>query len=616
MKIIGIIFSCWICISASAQSGYWQQKAQYSIDVDINHKNHTINGQEKIVYTNHSPDTLNKIYFHLYWNAFQPGSMMDVRSRNIEDPDPRVGARIATLKPNEIGIQKPLMVRQGKKMLSFDIRETIMEVLLSQPVWPGKSTEISLDFTAQVPVQIRRSGRNNTEGVDYSMTQWYPKICEYDKDGWNLTPYVGREFYGVWSDFDVKITIDTAYTIGGTGYLQNPEEIGKGYAPLLRPYNSDRITWHFFAPNVHDFGWAADSQFVHKQTKTDQGTTLHFFHLNEVPLHKTWDSLMQVMVQSFRIANKYFGIYPYQQFTFIQGGDGGMEYPMATLMSGKVPINSLIGTAIHEKMHNWYYGVLGTNEAKYPWMDEGFTSYAEDIILREIQGGKGNPLNSAYQSYFKMALSGTEEPLTTPADYFNWNAHYGNCSYNKGSIFLHQLSYIVGQQAFNQIMLLYFDTWKFKHPTPQDFKKIAEQVSKMDLEWYFEQWIGTTNTIDYAIKQVNIQGNNSEIILERLGRFPMPLDIELLFEDSSRAIINIPLSAMQGNKMNDCPSNTTYYRATAWPWTNPTYRIRNQFEKKIIKIQIDPTERIADINRKNQSWPLDISSTFEGSIVK
>jgi hypothetical protein len=294
-----------------------------------------------------------------------------------------------------------------------------------------------------------------------------------------------------------------------------------------------------------------------------------------------------------------------------------MEYPMATLMVGKTPINSLVGTAIHEKMHNWYYGILGTNEAKYPWMDEGFTSYAEDMILREIQGGKGNPLNSAYQAYFRMALSGREEPLTTPADSYHWNTHFSNGSYNKGSIFLHQLSSIVGQPALDKILLTYFDQWKFKHPTPQDLKKIAEKESGMDLEWYWEQWIGTVNTVDYALRQVtqNAQSGKTELVLERVGRMPMPIDVEVTYDDSTKILFTIPLAAMQSSKTSD--SYGPLSPCTPWPWTHPFYAFELPTSaKKVLAVQLDPSERVADVNRKNQSWPFEGSSTVKGKVLE
>lgn len=615
MRKFGFLFLILAASTTFAQStknatpGYWQQAIKYKMSVDFNHKLHQYAGNQTIEYTNNSPDTLKKLFFHLYFNAFQPGSMMDVRSRTIEDPDARVRARIAALKPNEVGFLHLKSISRKGVSLQMRENETILEVTLDKPILPGEKTTFETSFEGQVPVQIRRSGRNNAEGVDYSMSQWYPKMCEYDKDGWNTTPYVGREFHGVWGDFDVKITIDSSYLLGGTGYLQNPQEIGKGYqtkGTVVKPYSSDRLTWHFIAPNVHDFMWAADPNYVHKRATLYNGTELHFLHLNDTIISKNWDSLMVVAQKSFKIANQKFGEYPYKQFSFIQGGDGGMEYPMATLIVGKVPLNSLIGTAIHEKMHNWYYGMLATNEAKYPWMDEGFTSYAEDIIIREIQGGKGNPLDAAYQSYFKLATSGREEPLSTPADFFSFNSNYGNSSYSKGSVFLHQLSYIVGQPVFDSIMLEYYRTWRFKHPTPSDFKRVAEKVSGIELEWYFDLWIGTTFQVDYAVNSLVEKKDSAEIILERVGKMPMPLEVLVTYTDGSKQIFYIPLTLMQGQK-----SEAGLTIRNAWPWTYPYYRLNFPLNGKSIQsVSLDPSEKLADLNKKNNTLPHPENATF------
>ena len=191
-------------------------------------KTHRFDGSQKLIYTNNSPDTLNKVYYHLYFNAFQPGSMMDIRSLTIDDPDRRVGDRISKLTDDEIGFQRITSLKQNGKDLNYHTEGTILEVTLNEPILPGKKATFDMEFNAQVPLQVRRSGRDNAEGISYSMSQWYPKMVEYDYLGWHANPYIGREFHGVWGDFDVKITIDPAYTIGGTGYLQNANDIGHG----------------------------------------------------------------------------------------------------------------------------------------------------------------------------------------------------------------------------------------------------------------------------------------------------------------------------------------------------------------------------------------------------
>ncbi len=214
-------------IFVQAQPDRWQQRVNYKIHADVDVNTNLINGTQKLQYTNNSPDLLKKVFFHLYWNAFQPGSEMDVRSRELgkimingrPDWDPRVRDRISKLTPSEIGYQKIKSLKVNGVEQATKLHGTILEVMLTKPILPKSKVDFEIVFEAQVPVQIRRSGRDNAEGVRYSMSQWYPKICEYDYDGWHPTPYVAREFYGVWGDYDVTIKIDKSYKLGGTGVV-------------------------------------------------------------------------------------------------------------------------------------------------------------------------------------------------------------------------------------------------------------------------------------------------------------------------------------------------------------------------------------------------------------
>ena len=209
-------------LSFSYSQGYWQQSVEYDMDIDFNVETNQFTGIQTLKYSNNSPDTLNKIFYHLYFNAFQPGSMMDTRSRTIEDPDRRVGDRISKLNDSEIGFHKVSSLTQDGKSLEFQIEGTVLEVKLAEPILPGTTTVLNMSFQSQVPLQIRRSGRDNSEGIEYSMSQWYPKIAEYDERGWHAHPYIGREFYAPWGDFNVNITIDRNYILAGTGILQKP----------------------------------------------------------------------------------------------------------------------------------------------------------------------------------------------------------------------------------------------------------------------------------------------------------------------------------------------------------------------------------------------------------
>ena len=250
-----------------AQAGYWQQEVDYTMDIRMDVRTNQFKGEQELVYTNNSPDTLDKVFFHLYFNAFQPGSMMDIRSRTIADPDRRVSDRIHTLKEDEIGYQKVTSLTQNGKAVKYETVGTILEVKLDKPLLPGKKTKLEMSYDAQVPLQIRRSGRDNEEGIRYSMTQWYPKLVEYDEQGWHPNPYIGREFHGVWGDFDVTIHIDQEYVLGATGYLQNPKEVNTGRAEDVKEetMQEERMnSWHFVAPMVHDFAWVADPDYVHE----------------------------------------------------------------------------------------------------------------------------------------------------------------------------------------------------------------------------------------------------------------------------------------------------------------------------------------------------------------
>src|SRR5882762_9127435 len=284
MKLNSTLFPILIVFPflSSAQSTYWQQRVEYTMNVNMNVSNHQFDGDQKLVYFNNSPDTLSRVYYHLYFNAFQPGSMMDVRSRNLSDPDRRVGDRISKLKDNEIGYQHVTSLKQDGKDLTYKVNGTILEVILAKPILPkGKST-FEMKFNGQVPIQVRRSGRDSREGISYSMTQWYPKMAEYDFQGWHAYQYVAREFHGIWGDFDVKITIDPSFVIGGTGKLQNPELIGHGYTKegiIVKKPEGD-LTWHFNAKNVIDFAWAADPEYAHDRIQVPNGPELHFFYQN------------------------------------------------------------------------------------------------------------------------------------------------------------------------------------------------------------------------------------------------------------------------------------------------------------------------------------------------
>ena len=607
MRILYIIFiNVFFYFQVSGQKTYWQQQISYDIDVDFNHQNHQFNLTEKITYFNNSPDNLNKVFFHLYYNAFQPGSMMDVRSRTIADPDSRVLDRIQKLNKDEIGFQKINSIVDGNnKNLIFNEQGTILEVILDKPLNPGKKLKLTLSCRSQIPLQIRRTGRYNKENVAYSMTQWYPKMCEYDDEGWHSNPYIGREFHGVWGDFDVTINIDSSFVLGGTGIIQNPNEIGYGYENekfKTKKYYGNKLKWHFKAEKVHDFAWAGDPFFIHEKTNLDNGTVLHFLHKDD-SLNNNWKLLQPYAKKCFEYMNKNYGEYPYKQYSIIQGGDGGMEYPMCTLITAEGSLKGLISVTVHESIHSWFQGILGTNESKYEWMDEGFCSYAQYEVLNYLYDKNVlNPLLRQYKSYYRLANSEFQEPLSTHSDFYNLNYVYGVNAYSKGSVFLNQLGYIIGSEKLKSGMKKYFNQWKFKHPTPTDFKKVMEYESNLELDWYFEQFIETVNTVDYSIFSVTEIGNKTKILIQRIGRVPMPLDISVTSLKSKILWYNIPLRIMRGSKEKDIIGEN-FKVISPWPWVYNFYEFIIDLPlEEVQKIEIDASTRMADINRSNNIW--------------
>jgi hypothetical protein len=606
--ILALVFSISL-FKVQAQADRWQQKVNYEMEIDFDTDKHQFKGEQTLTYYNNSPDTLTKVFYHLYFNAFQPGSAMDLRSRWLPDPDPRVGARISRLTPAEIGYLNVEKLRQDGKKVEFQTEGTILEVQLEKPLLPKEKTVLKMEFEGQVPIQIRRSGRNSREGVDYSMAQWYPKLCEYDYQGWHANPYIAREFYGVWGDFDVKIKINKNYVIGGTGYLQNPEEIGHGYLPngqTAKEARRDKLTWHFKAPNVHDFMWGADGGYKHSSLNRADGLTLHFFYL-ENDKTAEWAKLPAIMDEAFNFINKKFGPYPYKQYSFVQGGDGGMEYPMATFITGERNLRSLVGVAVHELMHSWYQMILGSNESLYSWMDEGFTDYATNVVFNHLceKGLIGNikpqpnPFAQTYGGYFNLASSGKEEPMSTHADHYNTNQAYGLAAYSKGAVFLNQLESVMGKPAFDKALLRYFNTWKFKHPNPNDVIRIMEKECGLELDWYKEYWVNTTRTIDYAVNGIETADKGTKITLERVGGMPMPIDVLITYKSGKKEIVNIPLDIMRGSKPREDQS-VPYKVAADWTWVSTTYELfllGNAVD--IESVEIDPSKRVADVNREN-----------------
>ena len=590
-----------IAFQLSFAQEYWQQHVEYEMNINVDVSDFTYDGDQSIVYTNNSNDTINKVYYHLFFNAFKPNSQMDIRSRTIRDPDRRVGSRIVALDENDYGDISVSSLKQDGKDINFEINETVLLARLNKPLLPGKKTKLNMVFTAQIPLQIRRSGKLNKEGVDMTMTQWFPKLAEFDPEGWHPNPYIGREFHGVWGNYKVNITIDKNYVVGGTGYLQNANEIGHGYSEkIAKEKDESTNTWKFYAPNVHDFAWAADPDYIHDIKRTESGVDLHFFYKPTVNVEH-WKKLQDDSVKLMEYFEESIGPYPWEQYSIIQGGDGGMEYAMCTMITGERPYPSLLGVTAHEMAHAWFQHLLATNEAKHSWMDEGFTEYVTSLSENYVNDKDPEfPHKSSYDRYYLLASSGFEQAQTVHSDRYDYNFAYGASAYSKGSVFLSQLGYIIGKDNLNKTLKRYYEEFKFKHPTPNDFKRIAEKVSDLELEWYLNEWTRTPHKVDYGI-DISLLESDRVITLKRIGRIPMPIEIVVSFEDGSSDMYYIPNDLLYGYKS----FNDEVYLMEPWNWVSKEYEFEVVGSKKITKVEIDPSKRIADVNQLDNSVEID-----------
>lgn len=602
-KTVAILFTFIISQFQAQQGAYYQQSAKYKMDIDVNAEKFTYTGNQTLEYTNNSPDELNVVYFHLYWNAFKPNSMMDQRvagqGKNGDSRLQKDGiSRLASIPKEEEGSQNIHWIKQNGKTLKFEVQETVMKVYLAEPIKPNSTTTFTMDWDAVIPQQIRRSGRNNREGVDMTMTQWYPKIAEYDYDGWATFDYIGREFHAPFSDFDVTIKINKDYIIGAGGILENPTEV-KGYdANAKVKAEKNKTTWKWTAKNMLDFAWAADKDYIVKSFDVPQGPKVYLVYQNNDKT-KVWEEAQPYLTKYYQLMNTHFGKYVYPTYAFIQGGDGGMEYGMCTMILGEAKnIEGLMGLMAHEGAHSWYQQMLATNEPMRPWMDEGFTSYAEGYVMNQLFPPKQelpNPFANSVNAYRNFIKKGIEEPAIWLGDHHDNGTAYTYASYVKGELYLVELGYIMGEQNLAETLKQYYDQWAMKHPSDRDFLHIAQKVSGMDLKWFQNYWINTTKTIDYAIKDVRYDAKSTTITLVNNGQVPMPIDFSIITKDKKMINYQIPMNMTHTWKEKDAYGD--FKTMPYWPWTQKEYTITVPYKKdQLLALGIDFSQRMADVN--------------------
>jgi hypothetical protein len=565
MRNLSTLIALLIAGTAAAQpSSYFQQKVDYTIEVTLNDKEHSLSAFETFVYTNQSPDTLNQLFIHLWPNAYK-NAKTAMSKQKFRQGDffmlwakPTAKGYIDSLNFNVDGTQV--------KWEYFEAQEDIAVLALPKPLKPGQTIRVSTPFYVKLPSgSISRLGHIEES---YQITQWYPKPAVYDKDGWHPIPYLTQgEFYSEFGSFDVKITLPENYTVGATGNLQTPSEINRlnelakqdGPADDAFPASSPVLkTLHYKQENVHDFGWFADKRWIVRKGEVElpaskkKVTTWAFYTPGN---SKEWD---EEGIRSINDGLYYYslwsGDYPYDVCTAVDGtisAGGGMEYPNVTVIGNSGDASQLRTVIIHEVGHNWFYGILGSNERDNAWMDEGINSFFETRTLMAtrkdstadlqlgIQVGSVDlanllgidNLSYSYLSeelpYLIAARSGEDQPIqATSADYTNLN--YGGIVYKKTALAFNYLMAYLGEAEMNRCMAAYFEAWKFKHPTPEDLEQIFEETSGKNLDWFFDELIPSTKRVNYAVCSGKMKDGAYSVKVKNRGQIASPFAVDVM----------------------------------------------------------------------------------------
>ena len=582
-------------------SGYFQQQVDYHIQVGLLTELNRLECRQEITYHNHSPDTLLHLFFHLYINRYKP---------------------VIPTKLNSAGYQEIISLQdESGTELKYEIAGTLLKVLLLQPVFPADSTRLIIRFNTVLP---EASDRFGYYGDHYDVGNWYPTPVVYNQQGWQTSQHIDGEFFQEWADFRVDLTVPQGFVVGATGVMLNPEVLPDSllFSERKRIYNyhddSSRVTYHFSAPRVHDFAWCADPEFVLRETKVDS-TTLTFLIL---PYRlKEWEVQIEIAGQAFKFMTERIGPYPYSNLTIVDGyiNAGGIEYPNLVIINDMISEpEELSATIIHEIAHQWFYGILANNQTRYGWMDEGFATFFEREAMNHVYGTERSYIESPtgfwgkwfgywedrrqldryfYQRYMRRQ---EQEPINRHFDWFQGNPYIP--SYQKMSLVIDQLKLVGGDSLFWKGITAYYQSWKYRHPDPEDLFSVFENTYQQKLDWFFDEWLNTIWTCDYALRHFSgkwIQGDSlyyqAEIRFQRKQPIVMPLDFRISYHDGTRRDFRIEID----DGINFRPPDD--YPITPWPFYEKGKVVSLRLPKKVEKIELNPDQQLLDINPFNDS---------------
>ncbi|MFL5569360.1 MAG: M1 family metallopeptidase [Gemmatimonadaceae bacterium] len=573
---------------------YWQQRADYTIVATLDTSTTEVAGSVQIRYTNNSPDTLRYVWLQVDQNLYRSGS----KGSALFPADSRWGVR------GFAGGFDLEDVRVNGTRTEPRIKDTMMRLDLPTPLVPrGGKAMISMQFAFRVPEH--GSDRMGRDSALYEIAQWYPRMAVYDDvRGWNTDPYMGQgEFYLEYGDYSYSVTVPAGYVVAGSGVLQNPEEvltaeqrrrlsaasrssqvvqvITQGEAATARTaQKSGTKTWRFRAQNVHDVAWAGAPDFRWDATSWNGILTQAFYQFPKSG--KAWEQAAEQTQWTIRQYSELFLPYPYPQATSVAGPVGGMEYPMFVMVGyGNDDPTSIFGTVNHEHGHEWFPMIVGSNERRYAWMDEGINTYINAFATEARYPGQ-----SAYPLYFRnwanAVSQGTQSPLMTAPDNIDPTA-LGAIGYRKPALVLLTLrNHVVGPDLFDAAFRQYIRAWAFRHPTPGDFFRAIENATGEDLSWFWRGFFYTTDVLDIGIDSVStrrVEGQTlSTISLRRLTSIPFPVRIRLAYTDGTTQDVSLPVNIWARSNQFDAviPVRGPVIGARLWPDPSvPDWNIAN-----------------------------------------
>lgn len=598
--------------SASGEPGpkYWQNRADYKIECTIDTVQHEIRGKQELTYTNNSPDQLKFLWLQLDQNIYKEDSRGTATTTAS-------GGRWANRNFTDGHVIKSITVEaNGKKYKpQYQITDTRMQVWLQEALKSGTKVKLHIEFAFTVPTYgTDRMGRLQTKnGWVYEIAQWYPRMCVYDDlQGWNVLPYLGQgEFYLEYGDIEFTVTAPADMIVVGSGELLNPQECftateAKRYAEAK---NSDKTviirsadevnkgikpskatnTWKFKIQNTRDAAWAASKAFILDGAKINLPSGKKALALSAYPVESdtpdAWRRSTEFTKASIEYYSQKWYEYPYPAAVNVAGIVGGMEYPGIVFCSYRAKGASLWGVTDHEFGHIWFPMIVGSNERKYAWMDEGFNTFINDLSTEAFNNGEFKDQAIVPENAKKAQFGDNIDELFNTPDVIQQRS-LGVSAYFKPSQMLHALrNNVLGAERFDRALKEYIQRWAYKHPSPWDFFRTIENVAGEDLAWFWRGWVFNNWKIDQAVKDVkyrdNVPANGGLITIENLEKMPMPVTVLIKESNGKTHNLKLPVEIWQRGSIYTFPVGTT---------------------SEITEVTLDPDKTLPDWDRSNNSW--------------